>query len=217
MRIRAYLSERKSTGEVERSAATFAKKFLELKVDHPQFENVVIKHRLLISDDDLKIVFNPDASKEELSGVYQRASQEKLNAALAKDNLIEAMVEFVRASPLKDPAFAASYVTIRYERSAYQLRLPSVTGDPVDVQITVDNRISLHDGHNGMALSHYPGSARVIEVKVPLKYSQFTDANLKEVPDLKIVQTLIEQLDARIITGFEPNSGKLSNTLRLAE
>lgn len=216
VRVRGYLSERQQSGEIIRSSITAKKRFLELKVDHPEFDGVVIKHRLLVTDEDLRVIFNPKATYASIQKVVDQVGQDPVNATMASSNLIDAFIAFVRAAPVVHSNFKHKYVVIRYRRDAYQVRLMSKTNEPIDIQITVDDRVNLHDAKSGKNLAQYPEGARVIEVKVPLKYSQFTPENLSEVPELAVVQRLIETLDAAILPGFTSNTGKLSNTIRLA-
>lgn len=217
VRVRGYLTERRGSGEILRSSITAKKRFLELKVDHPEFEGVVIKHRLLVTDEDLRIIFNPNATYASVQKVIEQVSQDPMNASISNPDLIDAFIAFVRAAPVVHSDFKRKYVVIRYRRDAYQVRLLSKSGEPIDIQITVDDRVKLMDASSGQNLAQYPKGARVIEVKVPLKYAQFTAENLNEVPELAVVQGLIATLDSAILPGFESNTGKLSNTIRLAE
>jgi hypothetical protein len=111
------------------------------------------------------------------------------------------------------------FAKTEYERTSYSLKLrnPTEPNEKVDIQITLDESIHLTKLKNGKNYDVYKKDETVVEVKVPLKFSSLTEADINLIPELNEVKKFIHELDSRHVSDYAKNSGKMSKIERDAE
>lgn len=182
--------------------------WLELKIQHPVYDNVVFKPRLLVSDKDIEILINRKFI-ESREGVIQRLKE--LNPG--KQDLVQKFIDYfdaLHSVPKKKKE--NMYAHTQYDRTSYSIKLnnPISKEDKIDIQITLDQNIHLTRIKDQQHFDVYSPDETVVEVKVPLKYSQLSDANLREVPELGEIKKLIEFLNRTHVEQYPKNKGKMS-------
>ena len=191
------------------------KSWLELKIDHPDFDNVVFKPRLLIYDRDIQFISNSNFLLHR-NEIQARLLQLNPNKSVDVIKFIE-YFDALYTTPhmMVENMFAKT----EYERTSYSLKLnnPADPSKKVDIQITLDESIHLTKLKNGKNFDVYKSDETVVEVKVPLKFSNLGEADIALIPELAEVKKFIETLDSRHVPDYAKNSGKMSKIEKDAE
>ena len=182
--------------------------FLELKIDHPEIEGVVVKPRIRITDADALTI----QSRRSFLANRKRLKADwlKLNKS-ASEPLIEAfLTTLAEYIPVKRAL--PKYATTMYQRDSYSLRVASRDGTqkPIEVQLTLDRSIEVVDEVTHSSVNAYTARDVVVEMKVPLTYSGLTPENIKDYPGLQDVAALKAYLAAKHNPAYKAGSGKLS-------
>lgn len=182
--------------------------WLELKIQHPEFANVVFKPRLLIFDKDIEKLIT------EKYFDYKDAILRRLHQTNpGKEADIKKFTDFFDAL-YTTPAMRVEnmYARTQYERTSYSIKLnnPEKPGETIDVQITLDTNIRLTRLKDGKDFNVYGPDETVVEVKVPVQYAKLTDADLQAIPELAEIKKLIAMLTEKHNIKYPANKGKMS-------
>ncbi|MCC2678234.1 MAG: hypothetical protein K0R29_810 [Pseudobdellovibrio sp.] len=179
--------------------------WLELKIQHPEFDNVVFKPRLIIYDKDIpKLITEKYFDYKE--GIVKRLLE--LNPKKAED--VRKFIAYFDAL-YTTPAMRVEnmFAQTQYERTSYSIKLKN--GDTtIDVQITLDQNVRLTRLKDGSQFNAYGADETVVEVKIPVQYAKLTDADLAQIPELAEVKKLIEMLTQNHVDKYPINRGKMS-------
>lgn len=182
------------------------KSWLELKIKHPDFENVVFKPRLLILDKDIETITTPKFLKHqnEIARRLKTLNPDKLEE-------IEKIVDFfhVLYSSSTNPVSNLQFHTA-YERTSYSLKLSPIdnANSFIDVQMTLDQNIKLKRLNDGKNFNAYNDGSTVVEVKIPLQYAALSPQILAQVPGLDKIKAFIQWLDKNHDNRYQKNAGK---------
>ncbi|MNL05235.1 hypothetical protein D3C87_1258190 [compost metagenome] len=208
-RVRKYLTYDKATGETQRAAVTRNKAWMEFKVDHPDYDNVVTKHRVLAPDTVIERLMQGSVSKQERAEILSVLALDPINKDTA------AVEEFLKLFTSLNPEGAKSILDIIYARDAYQIKIPTLSGRPLDIQITVDRSVNFKAPKTSDHLLQYPIGARVIEIKVPVSHANLDQIALLDAPDLVHIKWLIDYFSDRVMTDFTEDVGKFGHFKKL--
>lgn len=182
--------------------------WLELKIQHPEFANVVFKPRLLILDKDIQKLIT-EKYFDYKDGIIRRLHETNPG----KEADIKKFTDFFDAL-YTTPAMRVEnmYARTQYERTSYSIKLnnPEKPGETIDVQITLDTNIRLKRLKDGKEFNVYGPDETVVEVKVPVLYAKLTDADLLAVPELAEIKKLIAMLTDKHNMKYPANKGKMS-------
>ena len=184
------------------------KSWLELKIQHPEFPNVVNKPRLLCYDKDIRN-FTTDSfflHKEQI-----RKRLEFLNPGKAEevDNALEFMTELY-ANPAR--RVQNLYAKTEYERVSYSIKMKNSKNpeEAIDVQITLDENVRLTRLADNRSFNVYAPSETVIEVKIPVAYSKLSPEDIELFPGLAEIKSLNGWLQENHKMKYPMNKGKMS-------
>lgn len=182
--------------------------WLELKIQHPDFDNVVFKPRLLILDKDVdKLITEKYFDYKE--GILRRLHE--LNPGKEAD--IEKFAGFFHAL-YTTPAMRVEnmFAQTQYERTSYSIKLnqPGKPDEPIDVQITLDTNIRLTRLKDRKQFNVYGADETVVEVKIPVQYAKLTEADLQVLPELVEIKKLVTMLSEKHLQKYPANKGKMS-------
>jgi hypothetical protein len=214
-RIRKYYSDSIHGGDLRPAAVTDGRAFLELKIDHPIHDGVVVKPRLLISDEDAAIVQDRTAfvlKKHHLAARWKIENPKVPGAVI--DGFVSALASTYAAVGPSMPLFAKT----SYVRDSYSLYVPDTAdpaAKPVEIQFTIDREISVQDSRTGRMVAAYGPNDVVVEVKVPLAFASLTQTQrftaLRQVAQVKTL------LAAEHNRAFVRGAGKLSTFTRTVD
>lgn len=179
--------------------------WLELKIQHPEFDNVVFKPRLVIYDKDIpKLITESYFDYKE--GIIRRLME--LNPKKTDDvNKFIAYFDALYTTPAM--RVENMFAKTQYERTSYSIKLKH--GDStIDVQITLDQNVRLTRLKDGSQFNAYGPDETVVEVKIPVQYAKLTDADLAQVPELSEIKKLIAMLTENHVAKYPINRGKMS-------
>ncbi len=182
--------------------------WLELKIQHPEFDNVVFKPRLLILDKDIdKLV--TDKYFDYKTGLIARLKE--LNPTKHADvEKFEAYFDALYTTPaMKVENMLAQ---TKYERTSYSIKLnhPDKPGEKIDIQITLDKNIVLIRLKDNKSFNVYAPDETVVEVKIPVQYAKLSESDLNAIPELAEVKKLLEMLQQKHLEKYPANRGKMS-------
>ena len=183
------------------------RQFVEFKIDHPLYDQVVIKPRMVVMDTDVKMMKSQKMFSQNKKQILERTLQ--LNPKVPAEVVGQFFEIFsdVYAEPVSElPLFAQT----TYVRDSYSLLLKSLKGESVEIQLTVDREIMAKDSRTQKVISAYRPEDVVVELKVPLAYSKLTIEDLAQVPGLDDVVQLKKLLEMNHERLYAKGSGKLS-------
>lgn len=179
--------------------------WLELKIQHPEFDNVVFKPRLLIEDKDIDKLIT-EKYFDYKDGILQRLRE--MNPGKPED--VEKFAAYFDAL-YSTPAMKTEnmFAQTQYERTSYSIKLRN--GDTlIDVQVTLDQSVKLTRLKDGSQFNAYGNDETVVEVKIPVQYAQLSPADLAQIPELAEIKKFIEMLDRKHVPKYPKNKGKMS-------
>lgn len=184
------------------------KSWLELKIQHPDYANVVTKPRLLCLDRDIKH-FVTDSFFQHKEQLRERLLQLNPGKEEEVENALAFMTELY-SNPRR--RVENLYAKTEYERVSWSIKLPHATRskETIDVQITLDENVRLTRLADKAKFNVYGSDETVIEVKVPVAYSALSDKDIEQYPGLAEVKTLIQWLDQSHNLKYPKNKGKMS-------
>jgi hypothetical protein len=180
--------------------------WLEIKIQHPEFDNVVYKPRLQILDKDIPKLITEATYFDYREGILRRLNE--INPG--KEAEVQKFADyfdalFSSASEKVENMFART----EYERTSYSIKLQSGEKQ-IDVQITLDQDIRLTRLRDGRKFDAYGKDETVVEVKIPLEYAKLDAAALEKFPELAEIKEFIAQLDSSHVPSYPKNKGKMS-------
>jgi len=182
--------------------------WLELKIQHPDYPNVVTKPRLLALDRDIRF-FTTDTFF-----VHKENLQKRLLALNpGKEEEVSNAIRFfttLYSNPRRrvENLFAKT----EYERESFSIKLTNSRNpnETIDIQITLDRNIRLTRLADKEKFDVYSPNDTVIEVKIPVAYSKLTPEDIAQFPELAQIKQFIEWLTSNHNTQFPINKGKMS-------
>lgn len=182
--------------------------WLELKIQHPEFDNVVFKPRLLIYDKDIeKLITEKYFDYKDIIVRRLKEINPGKDADIAKFiNYFDAL--YTTPSMKAENMFAQT----QYERTSYSIKLnrPDKPDEKIDVQITLDQNIRLKRMKDGKEFNAYGPDETVIEVKIPLQYAKLSQADLAIIPELAEIRNFVQMLQEKHQQKYPANKGKMS-------
>lgn len=184
------------------------KSWLELKIQHPDYPNVVTKPRLLALDRDIRH-FVTDSFFQHKEQLKQRLLQLNPGKEEEVNNALAFMTELY-SNPRR--RVENLYAKTEYERVSWSIKLPSSTNPEktIDVQITLDENVRLTRLADKAKFNVYAPSETVIEVKVPVSYSALSAKDIEAYPGLAHVKEFVQWLTQSHNLKYPMNKGKMS-------
>ena len=179
--------------------------WLEIKIQHPEFENVVFKPRLQILDKDIQKLITATSYFDYREGIMQRLHQ--INPGKEVD--IKKFTDYFDALFTSASRVENMYARTAYERTSYSIKLKSGEKE-IDVQITLDQDIRLTRLRDQARFNVYGKDETVVEVKIPLEFAKLDAAAMAKFPELAEIKKFIARLDQRHVPKYPKNKGKMS-------
>lgn len=181
--------------------------FVEFKIDHPLYDQVVIKPRMLMKDTDVVLIQDKQQFLQHRNAILSRTLElnPKVPAEVVK-NFFEVFADVYSEPVTRLPLFA----TTAYVRDSYSLMLKNQEGKSIEIQLTIDREVNVQDSRSHKVVSAYRAEDVVVELKVPLAYSGLTAENFAQVPGLRDVLALKQDLQKNHVHLYAEGSGKLS-------
>lgn len=182
--------------------------WLELKISHHTYDNVVVKLRLLCLDRDIKHLVSENffSFKSQIRSRLIALNPKKI------EDVDKAMGFFEEL--YSNPRYRAErlFAQTEYQRESLSIKIPSAKNpdEKIDVQITQDSNVHLTSLQDKMKYSPYDRSQTVLEIKVPVAYAELSDANIAEYPALAQIREFVEKQNANHDQRFPLNRGKMS-------
>lgn len=182
--------------------------WLELKIQHPEYDNVVFKPRLKIYDKDIdKLV--TEKYFDYKAGILKRLLE--INPGKEPD-IAKFAAYFDALYTTPQMRVENMLAKTEYERTSYSIKLknPAKPDETIDIQITLDYSIRLTRLRDGSTFNVYKADETVVEVKVPVAYSKLSKADIEAIPELTEIKKFIEMLDRHHVMDYPKNRGKMS-------
>jgi hypothetical protein len=199
---------------LQSAAVTEGKQFLEAKIDHPDHVGVVIKPRILISDEDAAIAQSRELflKNREALGQRWKAANPKADPRLI-DNFVELFARIYETETGNLPGFAKT----SYVRDSYSLMVQGAdpAARPIEIQFTLDREVNVVDQQSGKVIDAYEKDDVVVEVKIPLSRAALTAEDIKAYPLLARVKEIKAGLSGNHEARFKVGAGKLSTFRRV--
>ena len=187
--------------------------WLEFKIEHPDFENAVLKPRIKFHDRFSDLMSNnPSKFLKDFKKIVQKTKD--LNPE--SKETVENMLEAIRLTLLEKLSLSMISETIYY-RTSYVVNLQSNQNSRVNIQLTIDADIHQYSSVLGKEVQTYDpySNLSVIEVKIPVQYSALSKADLQEVQGLSEIQLMLSELQQVQSKDYEMNKGKFSRAVRV--
>lgn len=216
IRFRKYYetSESVPLGDAPMTPVGFVRdrQFVEFKIDHPEYNQVVLKPRMIVLDSDVALIQKRETYRAHASEIMKRVIQmnPKTDPAVIR-RFFEIFSEFYGGTARDLPFFAET----TYVRDSYSLMLKDLQGKSVEIQLTVDREVKVIDSRDQHSISAYAPSDVVVELKIPLAYAQLRPQDLAQVPGLAQVLELKKELEVAHQAQFQLGAGKLSTFQRV--
>jgi len=174
IRIRKYLTKDLGTGTLRPSPLTDGISLLELKTPHPTKPGITLKPRLFVNDRHLDLLLSGKrfANAGERAQIVQSLKADTRNDAETVDRMVGLLGEIHARSADKK---LEPWIQTDYQRSAYQLSLPSGG----DLQITVDRKVRYRDPKSGEKVGKLGRGLRALEIKIPDAYASLSEGELR--------------------------------------
>ena len=196
--------------------------FLEFKIDHPDFDNSVLKPRGLQADADINLIGTSEFLKQ-FADIQHRAlvknskNSEAIETMTKMQNVLKRLHE--AGVPLEKDSRTI------YERTSYALPIKDLVGKKeYEIQITMDEGILLYSYPHNKTVDAYKSDKplTVVELKIPVEMVDketkgFNQTMLKTIPLLGSIQTFLNDLTIAQAPGYEANKGKQSLIRALLE
>ncbi len=189
--------------------------FLEFKIDHPDFDNSVLKPRGILLDSDLNMIGTPEFLIQFEQILSRALSKNSKNAESAET--ITKMQNLLKQLHIAGVPLKLDSRTI-YERTSYALPAKNLdTKKEYEIQITIDEGILLYSYPHNKTVDAYKSESplTVVELKIPVEMvdsetKSFSPQVLNAIPQLKAIQTFLDDLTTNQAPGYEANKGKQS-------
>lgn len=196
--------------------------YFEFKIENPDYENSVLKPRILIKDADANLLLQKNLRAEELLEIKNRCFElNKLEDAKAFESIkltIEAMILAIRELHTNQSLFRPEYETL-YERVSYKIPLTNkTTKENYEIQITLDEDIlarSILFNYEAQSYKNSVEKVIVTEVKIPISLTELLqNKNLEQVDGLNAVVSFLDAIETHSLENFTNNSGKLFHLIQ---
>ena len=191
--------------DVRVAPALADRSWLEIKIQHPEFENVVFKPRLQILDKDIRKLITGTGYFSFREGIIQRLHE--VNPGKEAD--IKKFTDYFDALFTSASKVENMFARTEYERTSYSIKLKSGEKE-IDVQITLDQDIRLTRLRDHARFDVYGKDETVVEVKIPLEFAKLDAAALAKFPELAEIKKFIAMLDQQHVSKYPKNKGKMS-------
>ncbi len=189
--------------------------FVEFKIDHPDFENSVLKPRGLQNDSDLAMIGTPEYLKN-FDQILKRAVQKNSKSADSIEVITKIQNVLKRLHEEGVPLEKDSRTI--YERTSYALPLTDPqTKKSYEIQITMDEGILLYSYPHKVDVDAYKSEEplTVVELKIPVEMVDRVNKGFRQdmvvsMNDLKAVDLFLANLTNAQAPGYLQNSGKQS-------
>ena len=196
--------------------------FLEFKIDHPDFDNSVLKPRGLQADADINLIGTPEFLHK-FNDILQRALAKNSKNSDATETMLK-MQNVLRRLHEEGVPLAKDSQTI-YERTSYAVPVKDAAAKKeYEIQITIDEGILLYSYPHNKTVDAYKSDKplTVVELKIPVEIVDketkgFKETMLKTIPSLRAIQSFLNDLTAAQAPGYESNKGKQSLIQALLE
>lgn len=182
--------------------------WLEIKIQHPDYPNVVTKPRLLVLDRDIRY-FTTDVFHAHKENLRNRLLQLNPGKAEEVENALSFFTELY-SNPRRrvENLFAKT----EYERESFSIKLENSKnpGEKIDVQITLDQNIRLTRLADKKKINAYSSNETVIEVKIPVAYAKLSAEDIAKFPELARIKEFVEWLNAKHNPKHAVNRGKMN-------
>ncbi|MEQ1879116.1 MAG: hypothetical protein ABL958_20920, partial [Bdellovibrionia bacterium] len=190
IRVRGYLNQGRATGERVRSAFTKTAKFVELKFEHFQYSQVIVKDRSRLPDEMIEWLADPAALKSKRAEIEAAANADPENKGASISKILDFLAEIQNE---RGPGRLAPDIVISYKRESFKIPLIDAEGRPIldnegkqsQIEITVDRDIEIFEAGSSVPAYKFPKNVSIVELKVPLQFGELTDIDLAAVPDLQ--------------------------------
>jgi len=197
--------------------------FFEFKIENPDYDNSVLKPRMLIKDADANLLLDPQITKLQIAEIFARTKslnpKKTAEEQQTIDETIFYMLQAIRGLHKKGSLFQPEFETI-YERVSYVIPVTAKdTGITYEIQITVDGDIiaySILNQRSADIYEHSPEAVAVNEIKIPIPLIEqyIKTGQVDQIPGLAIVLDFISTLEFNSLKNFQSNSGKLFHLRR---
>lgn len=189
--------------------------FLEFKIDHPDFENSVLKPRGIVHDSDIAQI-GTDKFLKNFEQILNRAVAKNSKNAESIETMTMMQNVLKRLHETRVPLNLDSRTI--YERTSYALGISNAqTNKNYEIQITQDEGILLYSYPHNKTVDAYKSEKplTVVELKIPVEMVDketkgFKQDMLDAIPLLKAVQGFLNDLTTAQAPGYEANKGKQS-------
>lgn len=191
------------------------RQFVEFKIDHPEFPQVVIKPRMIMLDKDVSLLRQRKGFTENRKEMLTRTLE--INPTVPPAviaHFFEIFAEIYTSGISRLPMFAKT----SYVRDSYSLMLQDLQGKSVEIQLTIDREINVRNSETQQVITAYRPEDVVVELKIPLAYAKLSEENMAQVPGLnEIVQLKKDLQENHLLSLYQLGSGKLSTYRRALE
>jgi hypothetical protein len=190
------------------------RQFVEFKIDHPDYGQVVVKPRMVVLDTDVDLLQSQTHFLKNKKAVLKRTLA--LNPR-TPPKVIRLFFDIFADMYTENIAVLPQFAKTAYVRDSYSLMLKDRNDKSVEIQLTVDREVKVLDSRTQQVVSAYRPEDVVVELKTPLAYSQLTAENQAQVPGLNDVVTLKADLEKNHVDLYQLGSGKLSTFKKALE
>lgn len=189
--------------------------WVEFKIDHPDFENSVLKPRALMRDADIAKIGTPAFTKS-FDQILDQTVRLNAKSQSGKQTALEIQKVLMELHAAQVPLKKDSQTI--YERTSFAIPVENpIAGKVYEIQITIDEGILLFSYPHQMHIDAYKSEKplTVVEVKIPVemldsKTQAFKEELLAQIPSLSAIQTFINDLTTAQAPGYTANKGKQS-------
>ena len=187
--------------------------WLEFKIEHPDFDNAVLKPRIKFHDQFSDLMSkNPSMFLLNFETIVQKTKELNPENQETVENMLAALKLTIQE---KIPLNTISETI--YYRTSYVVNLQSQNSSRVNIQLTIDADIHQYSSVLGKEVQTYDPNSNlsVIEVKIPVQYSALNKSDLQEVQGLSEIQLMLKELTEVQSKDYEINKGKFSRAVRV--
>lgn len=188
---------------------------MEIKVQHPQLENVVVKLRVDVLCEDILFLSQADFFLKNKEALRQRIFELNLKESDRKE--AELALDYLEVM-YQDPRriHEGLYAHTEYEREAFAIQIqPSAEAvvrglKPIEVQITADTKVRLTRVLDQANFDIYGDDQIIYELKIPKSQAGLNPEDLKNYPGLVRVKQFQEWMQSNRDKSLPENKGKVS-------
>lgn len=220
VRFRRYFSQR--VGDVLRrfmnpiEASLYTTK-MEIKIQHPDLDGVVVKLRIDVPLDDVMALSHSADYSRMREILFARAM--KLNPGNHEEVIIAfEYLDAMYSSPQRIHEGLSAHT--EYERESYAIKIkPSAEAaargkKTIEIQITADTKVRLTRIADQAIFDSYSDEQIIYELKIPKDQSELTEADIRDYPDLVKIKEFKEWMSLQRDKSMPDGKGKVSKIRR---